>query len=311
MALSIKRRFYRPQGWLSTVTIFTSPTLKIILIRRVDLKSRTVETIAGTGKQSREYFKTRTSSIGRIEFTMGSCSWLGARSTSRWLVHIRSGSWISTRMKSRLLPAPVVKRVSMAHCSKPALRNLPESPLTARTLYVADSESNIIRAIDIAGGKVKTLVGGDLFEFGDVDGSGDDVRLQHPLGLIAFGDKLLIADTYNHKIKATRSETTKPSALCSEQESPDRRMEHQPSFYEPGGLTVANDKLYVADTNNHAIRVVDLKTKQTTTLRINGLNPPAKNMQALESADWPKCRRDQSCHRNSFAPARTARCKSM
>ena len=60
-----------------------------------------------------------------------------------------------------------------------------------------------------------------------------------------------------------------------------------PSFYEPGGLTIANDKLYIADTNNHAIRVVDLKTKQTSTLRINGLNPPAKNMQALETASGP------------------------
>ena len=47
-----------------------------------------------------------------------------------------------------------------------------------------------------------------------------------------------------------------------------------PSFYEPGGLTVANGKLYVADTNNHAIRVIDLKTKETKTLRINGLTPP-------------------------------------
>ena len=70
-----------------------------------------------------------------------------------------------------------------------------------KTLYVADSESNIIRAIDIAGRTVKTLVGGDLFEFGDVDGTGDDVRLQHPLGLLTYGDKMLIADTYNHKIK--------------------------------------------------------------------------------------------------------------
>src|SRR5262249_35190789 len=48
-----------------------------------------------------------------------------------------------------------------------------------------------------------------------------------------------------------------------------------PSFYEPGGLAVAKDKLYVADTNNHAIRVVDLKTKETTTLQIKGLQPPA------------------------------------
>jgi NHL repeat len=47
------------------------------------------------------------------------------------------------------------------------------------------------------------------------------------------------------------------------------------TFYEPGGLAVAGDKLYVADTNNHAIRVVDLKTKETRTLPIKGLQPPA------------------------------------
>ena len=53
-----------------------------------------------------------------------------------------------------------------------------------KRLYVADSEANIIRAIDLKAGEVKTLVGGDLFEFGDVDATGDRVRLQHPLGLI-------------------------------------------------------------------------------------------------------------------------------
>src|SRR5437879_2426654 len=57
-----------------------------------------------------------------------------------------------------------------------------------------------------------------------------------------------------------------------------------PSFYEPGGLTIANDKLYVADTNNHAIRVVDLKTKETKTLPIKGLQPPQAS-QAAAGAD--------------------------
>ncbi len=49
----------------------------------------------------------------------------------------------------------------------------------------------------------------------------------------------------------------------------------QAKFYEPGGLSIANGKLYIADTNNHAVRVVDLKTKQTSTLNIKGLQPPA------------------------------------
>ena len=37
---------------------------------------------------------------------------------------------------------------------------------------------------------------------------------------------------------------------------------------------MANDKLYVADTNNHAIRVVDLKTNAVATLQIKNLEPP-------------------------------------
>jgi hypothetical protein len=60
-----------------------------------------------------------------------------------------------------------------------------------------------------------------------------------------------------------------------------------PSYYEPAGLALANENLYVADTNNHAIRVIDLKTKRASTLRITGLTPPAKNVQALESATGP------------------------
>ncbi|HEY6046422.1 MAG TPA: hypothetical protein VIU65_07450, partial [Pyrinomonadaceae bacterium] len=58
----------------------------------------------------------------------------------------------------------------------------------------------------------------------------------------------------------------------------------QPSFYEPGGLAVAGEQLYVADTNNHAIRVVDLKTKETRTLAIKDLQPPATNQTATEPA---------------------------
>jgi len=40
---------------------------------------------------------------------------------------------------------------------------------------------------------------------------------------------------------------------------------------EPGGVSVAFGKLYIADTNNHLIRVADLKTKRLETLQIRGL----------------------------------------
>jgi hypothetical protein len=39
-------------------------------------------------------------------------------------------------------------------------------------------------------------------------------------------------------------------------------------FYEPGGLSAAGRHVYVADTNNHAVRVVDLASGDVQTLGI-------------------------------------------
>jgi DNA-binding beta-propeller fold protein YncE len=45
-------------------------------------------------------------------------------------------------------------------------------------------------------------------------------------------------------------------------------------FNEPAGISHANGKLYVADTNAHRIRVVDLATNAVTTLHLRGVEPP-------------------------------------
>ena len=98
------------------------------------------------------------------------------------------------------------------------------------------------------------IVGEGLFEFGDVDGTGDEVRLQHCLGL-AYGDgKLYIADTYNNKIKVCDPEDPRRSTTFVGTGKPGDG-DNPPRFYQPGGLSVAGTELYVADTNNHKIRV--------------------------------------------------------
>ena len=281
-----KASFYRPQGLaLAGDSLYVADT-ENHLIRRVDLKTRIVETVAGTGKQTREYppkggpaRTTALSSPWDLQLVERSLYIAMAGPHQIWkldldnnAVSIFAGSGREARLDGSLSESGFAQPSGIA-----SIEN---------TLYVADSESNIIRGIDIGGGTVKTLVGGDLFEFGDVDGSGDDVRLQHPLGIVAAGDKLLIADTYNHKIKELDPKRRRVVSLFGTGK-PGQVDGSSPSFYEPGGLTVANGKLYVADTNNHAIRVVDLKTKQASTLPIKGLNPPAKNMRALESTDGP------------------------
>jgi hypothetical protein len=45
----------------------------------------------------------------------------------------------------------------------------------------------------------------------------------------------------------------------------------QAQFSEPSGLSIAGGKLYIADTNNHAIRVADLELGEVRTLEVTGL----------------------------------------
>jgi NHL repeat len=42
-------------------------------------------------------------------------------------------------------------------------------------------------------------------------------------------------------------------------------------FWEPSGLSLAGRRLYVADTNNHAVRLVDLDSGTVRTLEITGM----------------------------------------
>jgi hypothetical protein len=140
------------------------------------------------------------------------------------------------------------------------------------TLWVADAEVSAIRAVQLDSGQVRTLVGTGLFDFGDFDGSGQRARLQHPLAVVHHQGKLFIADTYNNKIKTLDLRNLECRTWLG-----DRRAgfsDEPPRFYEPGGLSLANDRLFIADTNNHAIRVVDLSSKQVRTLKLDGVDRP-------------------------------------
>jgi DNA-binding beta-propeller fold protein YncE len=268
-----KASFNRPQGMaLDGDSLYVADT-ENHLIRRVDLKTRTVQTVAGTGQQARDYFKqgpARTIElsspwdlqlVGRqLYITMAGTHQIWKLDVDKQEVSTFAGSGREARQDGPLLEAGFAQPSGIASDGK--------------RLYVADSESNIIRAINIAKGEVETLVGGDLFDFGDVDGSGDDVRLQHPLGVFAIDGEVLIADTYNHKIKELDPKARRVKTFLGTGK-PGQSDGAVPSFYEPGGLSVANGKLYIADTNNHAVRVVDVKTKRTSTLNIKGLQPPA------------------------------------
>jgi len=278
-------QFYRPQGMaLDGDTLYVADT-ENHLIRRVDLKTRNVQTVAGTGKQGLE----PTETIGQQAISVALNSPWDLQLVGRTLYIAMAGPhqiWRYDIAMREVAPFAGTGREARQDGDVAEAAFAQPSGLASdgHTLYVSDAEANIIRAINLEPGNrnVLTLAGGDLFDFGDVDGAGDDVRLQHPLGIVAYEGKVYIADTYNHKIKELDPQSRAVRTFAGTG-APGQADGTQPAFYEPGGLSVANGRLYVADTNNHAVRVVDLKTKQTSTLVIKGLRPPAASAPAEDS----------------------------
>jgi thiol-disulfide isomerase/thioredoxin len=276
-----KASFNRPQGMcLVGDTLYVADTENHAL-RAVDLKAKAVGTVAGNGQQSHRHAGSGPGKATALNSPWDVIQVPGARSLliamagphQIWRYDLDSGIvgvWAGTGEENII--DGTLTTAAFAQ---------PSGLATDGTyLYVADSEVSGVRAItlDRRNHRVQTVVGVGLFGFDDIDGQGDEVRLQHCLGL-AYGDgKLYIADTYNNKIKVCdpRSRTVE-TLLGSRQPG---EGDDPPRFYQPGGLSLAGSHLYVADTNNHAIRVIDLKAKTVKTLELEGLSPPSPSPRA-------------------------------
>ncbi len=147
-------------------------------------------------------------------------------------------------------------------------------------IYIADSESSSIRMIDITQKLSDTLVGGDenpqnLFAYGNEDGKGTEAKLQHPLG-IALNPKtheLIVADSYNHQIKILNPQKKEIHTLAGTGYSGySDAIGIFAQFSEPGGVAVSNKGLiYIADTNNHQIRMINPKNGEASTLKLRDI----------------------------------------
>jgi thiol-disulfide isomerase/thioredoxin len=264
--------FNHPQGMaFDGNTLFVADTENHSL-RAVDFGKRTVMTIAGTGQQSREHLtfggqgkQSALNSPWDLALHNGMLYIAMAGPHQLWRMNPKTGGiapYAGTGREARI-DGPLAEA---------ALAQPSGITTDGKKLYFADSEVSSIRSADLdPSGNVDTIVGEDLFEFGDKDGRGEQVRLQHPLGVTYHDGWLYVADTYNNKIKrvSPKEQTSTTFAGTGAGGFGDGE---RATFDEPAGVSVALGKLYVADTNNHAIRIVDLKTKRTETLQIKGLD---------------------------------------
>jgi DNA-binding beta-propeller fold protein YncE len=277
-----KARFDDPQGLtLHRQTLYVADR-KNHLIRAIDLQNQQVRTIAGTGTQSRDNrfrggpaLKTGMNSPWDVLYHDEKLYIAMAGHHQIWTLDLATnelqpfaGNGRENIADGRLLPTTPFGRP----CSEFAQ----PSGLTTdgKTLYVADSETSSIRAVPLSGkGSVSTLVGTGLFDYGDVDGVGQQVRLQHALGVNYHQGKLYVADTYNSKIKILDPQTKECKTWLGGRTADGWFTGNV--FNEPAGMSIAGDTIYVADTNAHRIRVVDIPTRRVRTLPLQGVEPPS------------------------------------
>lgn len=303
-------KFDHPQGMaLVGEQLYVADT-ENHLIRKIDLRRKIVSTIAGVGRQSRGWYRDLEPPEWRGDAKVVALNSPWALwPHDGWLYIAMAGTHQIWRLKLDDSTIELYAGNGREDIVDGDLR--PDEPFAAgaasfaqpsglvgdgERLYVADSEGSSIRAVPFdASLRVSTVVGtahlpvARLFTFGDVDGASPDARLQHALGITLVDGKLYVADTYNHKIKVidpaaqtsrTLSGTGQPGAA-----------DNPAQYHEPCGLAAANGRLYVADTNNHVIRVMELNGEnRVSTLEIAGLAPPAPRQPAI-TADFANARR--------------------
>jgi len=262
--------FNRPQGtYLDGNTLYIADT-ENHLIRSANLETREVTTLLGTGEQARAYNEPGTGTEvalnspwdvlvhnGTLYIAMAGSHQIWEADLKTFLFKPFAGSGREARIDGNRIDAALAQ----------------PSGLTSdgEKLYFTDSETSSIRWVELTpDGRVETVIGDDLFEFGDIDGPANVARLQHPLGIVWHDGVLYVADTYNSKVKVIDpvNKTSGTYAGTGEHGNRDGAFD-EAQFFEPGGITFLNGRLYIADTNNDKIRVLDMKSKTVSTLDVS------------------------------------------
>jgi len=272
--------FNSPQG----VVLYKNDILFIAdtenhTIRKADLKTGIVETIAGLGYQVYNRFpKGNAKDVGLnspwdltiaediLYIAMAGPHQIWKIDLNSNLISLHAGNGYENIVDDKLLNSQLAQPSGLT--------------TDGLVLYFADSEVSAIRKADInTNGYVKTLIGSGLFDFGDKDGNLKKALLQHPIGLAYNNNKIYIADTYNNKIKELDLKNNNIKTLAGNGKEGNSDGDFEDAlFNEPSGLAYLNNKIYVADTNNDLIRVLDLTTKKVSTLIIKP-KPESDNLQ--------------------------------
>lgn len=123
-------------------------------------------------------------------------------------------------------------------------------------LYVADTGNNAIRRIT-ADGQVSTFAGDGVA--GHRDGPAHEARFNGPIGVVVdASNRVIVADTYNDRIRIIDPDGTVRTLAGSGVPGALDGPALEARFHTPSGVASdASGNVYVADTGNGLVRVID------------------------------------------------------
>jgi sugar lactone lactonase YvrE/peroxiredoxin len=267
--------FSRPQGMVEMApgVLWVADTDNHS-IRRVDLRKREVTTLFGNGQKGQRFHQVSDGwkpggdsvdfrSPWALEKIPGGVAVAMAGSHQLFLLNDKGTQF-------RVLAGSGRERLTDGAPADAAFAQPSGLALSTdkKWLYLADSETSAIRRMRISDGQTETLVGTGLFDFGDRNGPLDTALLQHPLAIEVLDDgTLIVADTFNSKLKRLDVKASQLSSFALAGKA--KRLK------EPGGIARRGDTLYVADTNQHRVLAIDLKTGKSQEIKPKDLGPPA------------------------------------
>ena len=246
-----KVRFNLPQGVILTKTGVYVADSGNHRIRFIDFKTQITTTIAGGGKDLSLLYpfdpaiqatKTALSSPWDLTINHQHLFIAMAGTHQIWQYHIN-------HQTIKILAGDGKEGITDGHFETATFSQPQGLIIQKNKLYVADAESSAIRVLDLNEKKVKTLNGTGLFDFGDQNGDFKTAKLQHPNGLgWLTEDKILISDSYNHKIKR----------LDLEQQTIQTFIKN--GLNEPSDIKRYQDFILIVDSNHDRIMHYDLNT---------------------------------------------------
>ncbi|WP_435283445.1 NHL domain-containing thioredoxin family protein [Streptomyces koelreuteriae] len=233
--------FSEPQGLalLDDSSVVVADTVNHAL-RRLDLTTGEVTTLAGTGRQ---WWQGSPTSGPAREVDLSS-PW----DVARWQEKI----WIAMAGVHQLwVYDPVEGTVAVA--AGTTNEGLVDGPggeawfaqpsglaATPERLWLADSETSALRWVE-PDGSVHTAVGTGLFDFGHRDGAAEQALLQHPLGVTALPDgSVAVSDTYNHALRRYDPATGEVTTLATD-------------LREPSDAVLVGDDIVVVESARHRL----------------------------------------------------------